>query len=308
MIRVVPIRLISVGLAFLFAAPTAIRGANLSQLTFGSNLDWDVSPSWSADGDRIAFGHYFLESPIHILHGEIRGLHLSDGAHLLFPGQSFGINQDPTWSPDGRVGYHDSSGRLWITDPSGTTALQLTDGFMDLQPAWSPSGDRIAFKSDRSGNDDIWIVNAGGGIPTKVTDDPAADTRPSWSPDGTRIVFLSERSENPDLWIVGANGGEVQQITFGPRREDSPAWSPDGKWIAFVAEEDLWVMPAQGGDAIQITTGAGANEPAWSPDSSKLAFFSSLSGQLRIWIASELGVMAVETSTWTRIKALYRPK
>ena len=70
---------------------------------------------------------------------------------------------------------------IYTMDSDGSNVERLTDysGYDD-SPAWSPSGDRIVFVSERDGHRDLWIVNADGSNPTQLTDDEATDIHPDW--------------------------------------------------------------------------------------------------------------------------------
>ncbi len=72
--------------------------------------------------------------------------------------------------------------------PAPATRLTVHDA-SDSFPAWSPDGRRIAFESDRDGNDEIYVMNADGSGVTRLTDNDAIDRSPAWSPDGRRIAF-----------------------------------------------------------------------------------------------------------------------
>jgi Tol biopolymer transport system component/DNA-binding winged helix-turn-helix (wHTH) protein len=92
--------------------------------------------------------------------------------------------------------------------------LTFSSGLQD-EPSWSPDGRMVAFSSDRSGNLDIWIQAVDGGNPVQVTTSPAHDWQPDWSTDGRRLVFRSERGGG-GLYVVPILGGAEQQIaTFG---------------------------------------------------------------------------------------------
>jgi TolB protein len=85
---------------------------------------------------------------------------------------------------------------------------QLTDekSATDWDPMWSPDGTRIAFASRRSGNADIWMINADGTHLVQLTSDPTEDYAPTWSPDGTKIAFTSKRTGAHEVWILDLNG------------------------------------------------------------------------------------------------------
>ncbi len=70
----------------------------------------------------------------------------------------------------------------------------------DRDPAWSPESGRIAFYSDRDGNNDIYVMDADGGNVRNLTRHPANEYHPTWSPDGTRIAFSSDRDGTGEIY------------------------------------------------------------------------------------------------------------
>jgi TolB protein len=140
--------------------------------------------------------------------------------------------------------------------------------FFDL----SPDGKQLAVSSDRHGNQDLYILPAGGGELTPLTTDPTADWSPRWSPDGSEIAFYSYRSGNRDIWVMPARGGPARQITSDPGQDWFPSWSPDGREIAFhstTATGSLSMVGAKGGEPRQVATGI-ATGAEWSPDGQSL--------------------------------------
>src|SRR5205807_22645 len=104
-----------------------------------------------------------------------------------------------------------------------------------------PNGSKIAFESDRTGNTDVWAMNADGTGQVDLTNNPASDGGPSWSPDGTQIAFATDRNGDGDIYKMNANGSSPVDLStyLGGRlgnAEHSPAWSPDGTRIAEVIE------------------------------------------------------------------------
>jgi pimeloyl-ACP methyl ester carboxylesterase/dipeptidyl aminopeptidase/acylaminoacyl peptidase len=138
-------------------------------------------------------------------------------------------------------------------------------------------GQVIAFTSERDGNSEIYVMNADGSNPQRLTDDPAYDAWPTWSPDGSRIAFMSDRSGNPDIYVMDADGSNVRQLTSDPANDIWPEWSPDGRRIAFPSRRDgnfeLYVINADGTNLQRLTNTPGHEDfPAWSPDGTKIVF------------------------------------
>jgi Tol biopolymer transport system component len=190
---------------------------------------------------------------------------------------------------------------LFVPFAAVADGTQLTfDPAWDRAPAWSPDGRQIAFTSDRSGNWDVWVIPATGGVATQITFDPTDDGAPCWSPDGAQIVFSSERSGNWDIWAIPATGGAATQITIHPGIDRDPDWSPDGNQVAFASDRsgnsDIWAIPAAGGDATQITTDPSDEyHPAWSPDGSQIAYV----GEAGISLIPATGGDPTSLDQWT---------
>ncbi len=92
----------------------------------------------------------------------------------------------------------------------GTEVRQLTDNDdWDWFPAWSPDGTRIAFESDRDGDDEIFVMKADGTQVRQLTDNDDRDSGPAWSPDGKHIAFVSNRYGNSEIFVMNADGTDV---------------------------------------------------------------------------------------------------
>ena len=94
-------------------------------------------------------------------------------------------------------------------------------------PSWSPNGKRITFASDRKGdlvNIEIYVMDADGSNPQRLTENRVYDWQPSWSPDGERIAFVSDRDGNSEIYVMDADGGNPQNLTNNPHSDIHPAW------------------------------------------------------------------------------------
>jgi Tol biopolymer transport system component len=155
----------------------------------------------------------------------------------------------------------------------------------DDSPSISPAGDRIAFVSNRTGNEEIWVCDRNGGRLVQLTSFKGPGTgTPRWSPDGHWIAFDSLSAGDSNIYVIGADGGAPRRLTTGRSSNFMPSWSAEGKWIYFKSDrsgnDQIWKIPFTRGAATQLTRG-GACEAFASPDG-KLVYFTK-HGWAAIW-------------------------
>ena len=100
-----------------------------------------------------------------------------------------------------------------------------TERNQNFLPAWSPDGKRLALVSNRDGNSEIYVMNADGSSPRRLTNHPMIDVTPTWSPTGNQIAFTSDRSGSPQIYIVDVDGAGLRRVTTESYC-DRPTWSP----------------------------------------------------------------------------------
>jgi Tol biopolymer transport system component len=189
----------------------------------------------------------------------------------------------PGWAPDGKTIVFrrsppgNSKGDVWAINADGSDPhpLVVSAGADERYPVFSADGTRLAFNSDRDGQYEIYVANADGSAPQRLTTDPGYDSAPSWAPDGTRIAFERgaglDLDSTKDIWIMSATGAGQTQLTFQAGVVDEgPAFSPDGTQIAFTSGRDgnyeIYRMGADGSAQTRLTALVTKEEsPDWGP-------------------------------------------
>jgi hypothetical protein len=236
------------------------------------------------------------------------------GLHELAPGKPAEDGKvAPDISPDGTTVVFASwgpIGRIWSVPIDGTTPMLLTtncsgaeDDCNELDPAYSPTGNRIAFVQDTHGAEPtsvIGIRDIGAGTvsfieSTRVPLDESQLRQPSWSPDGNRVVYhLDSQGLTEDhpskirLWIVNIDGSGLVQLPApaGQAEAADPDWSPDGSLIVFstMANREgegrggnpgIFTIRPDGTDLTQLCAPClqGGVAPSWTPDGRHILFF-----------------------------------
>jgi len=153
---------------------------------------------------------------------------------------------------------------------------------------------RIAFVSNRMGNEDIYITSPAGesDLLANLTNHPARDWHPMWSPQGDKILFNSNRDGRDTLYTMNFDGTDVLSLFPGESYNDYDAvWSPDGTQIAFTSDRvagsgrEIFTVNADGTNLQQITDdNLLVGDPAWSPDGQELVFWQMQNdGQIHLF-------------------------
>jgi Tol biopolymer transport system component/serine/threonine protein kinase len=271
-----------------------VTGKNPVNLTKDS-LDDDTQPSFSPDGERIAFRSEREGGGVFVMGATGENVkRITD----------FGYN--PTWSPDGNEIVVTTGWFLRVEDAGTSVTGQLfrvniTTGERRLisgkignakQPHWSPHGDRVAYWQIDGGQRDILTVAVGGGDSVSVTNDPWVDWNPVWSPDGRYLYFSSDRGGSMNLWRVrideksGKTLSAVEQVTTPSPSSGFISFSRDGHQLAYVQQVRNWNVYTIGldpsgevaiGQPFPVTQGSKELAfPDVSPDGQWIAFTSRL--------------------------------
>ncbi|HWM91179.1 MAG TPA: protein kinase [Thermoanaerobaculia bacterium] len=161
----------------------------------------------------------------------------------------------------------------------------------ESDPAVSPDGRYIAFRSERDGGG-LFIMGATGESVRRLT---GFGYNPAWSPDGREIVFARQEGSDPaqrfdvsKLWRIPAEGGEPRLLVGEDATQ--PAWSPQGLRIAYwsfsadTGQRSIWTVLRDGSDPVQAVANTHLNwNPVWSPDGRYLYFLSDRNGSRNVW-------------------------
>jgi Tol biopolymer transport system component len=206
-------------------AATGIPEREIPGEPFLFEAPYMVRPVLSPGADRLAYSRQ----------GKIELVDLAGGrpAYLLPPGPA--DDRMPVWS---RQGGHLAFVRdrdIYVVRADGSGLRNLTaDGADNLDPEWSPTGDRIAFSSRRTGQERIWTIAVDGSDRRTVTRDGEApdhqEFHPSWSPDGSEIVFErwggADAREGADIYIASVTTGTTRPLAVSPGFDGLPSWGP----------------------------------------------------------------------------------
>jgi Tol biopolymer transport system component len=175
----------------------------------------------------------------------------------------------------------------------GGKAVNLTESAADdSEPAFSPDGNFIAFRSERDGGG-LFLMGATGESVRRLTD---TGYDPAWSPDGKEIVYATAAGDDPRDWGTHSQLWRIE--VANPSRRHlvtdvdgvQPSWSPGGQRVAFWSvptgggQRTLWTVPVSGGKPVRVTDDTSYNwSPAWSPDGRYLYFASDRKGSMNLW-------------------------
>jgi len=232
-----------------------------------------------------------------------------DGANPRRVTVNRSINMLPSWSPDGKsvayISYRNIMPELftaWIYE-GRSSGFAAGKGGKIYAHAFSPDGKRIAYAyspaAGRGGGSDmdLYVANADGTQPQRLTNTAAADTAPTWSPTGREIAFTrSLVIGQPQIYVMDSEGLNTRRVSTIGTYNDGPSWNPAKEFteIAYTSRIDgrfeVAVVDLANGQTRQITQGRGNCEaPSWAPNGRHLVFCCENRGRWQIAISDRNG-------------------
>lgn len=286
-------------------ALTGQDGMYLSRVTVASDkgtapsreifvMDWDgansekisnhrsiaLSPTWSLDGKKLAYTAYVSRGRSKARNAD---LFLYDFGTKKSQPISFrqGLNSGASFSPDNHIYLTISQGNspnIYKISYQGDIVSKITNGpagAMNVEPAVSRDGKKIAFSSDRAGRTMIYTMNIDGSNVKRITFAGQFNASPAWSPDGKKIAFAGQTGSNFDIFVMNEDGSNMVKLTSAarqngkPSNNEDPTWSPDGRFVMYTSDRtgknQLFISTPDGLEERQITKdSANYYKPKWS--------------------------------------------
>jgi Tol biopolymer transport system component/C-terminal processing protease CtpA/Prc len=216
---------------------------------------------------------------------------------------------EPSVSPTTNEIAFVSGGDIWTVPSTGGEArLLISNPANDTRPLFSPDGKQLAFMSNRTGNEDIFVLTLATGDVRRITYDDGNDHLDAWSRDGKYLYFSTASNDinaMNDVYRVSANGGTPMPVTadrFATEYWAAPA--PNANAVAFTAkgtvagqwwrrghshldESEIWLVTSPNqSPKYEKLSGGGAKEawPMWSPDGKRVYFMSDRGGAENLWV------------------------
>jgi tricorn protease len=249
------------------------------------NVFW---PSMSADGKTIVYEDNFGIWKLDVASGKSSEIKLDittdekDNEHEIETVSDEVDNFD--LSPSGRRAAISARGQiLTIATERGDITRIAPDAMASRSdsPKWSPDGKYIAYVSDRSGRDEVWISDPEGNAPKKITELDNEKGALVWAPDSSRLLFTAADRKLYGYSVADAKTAVLSSSDRG--RINSVAVSPDSKWVSFTKQDatlrsHVYIIPSGGGEERRLADDAivySETNAVWTADGRYIVFTSA---------------------------------
>jgi TolB protein len=246
-------------------------------------MDWDaansikisnhqsiaLSPAWSPDAKMVAYTVYVQRAKSKLRNADMYLYDLSTGKREPLSYRE-GMNSGAAFDPNGKYIYltisQGSHPDIYKINYTGEIISKITNGpsgAMNVEPAISPDGKRLAFSSDRPGRTMIYTMNADGSNIKRITFAGQFNASPAWSPDGKKIAFAGQTGSNFDIFVMNDDGTNMIRLTSAkrpnghPANNEDPTWSPDGRFVMYASDRtgksQIYFSTADGSEERRVT-------------------------------------------------------
>ncbi len=254
-------------------------GVNAEKLTNHNSIA--ISPSWSPDAKKIAYTAYVQKKSTKLRNADmfLFDIEKSKRTNLSF---RTGINSGATFSPKGDAIFLTISQgvtpNIYKIGINGDLQGKITNGpsnALNVEPAISPDGKKIAFSSDRSGKPMIYTMDIDGSNVSRITFGGVFNSSPAWSPDGKRIAFAGQDAGNFDVFVMDVSGQNLSRVTSAKKANgkaadnEDPHFSPDGRFIVYTSnrsgKNQIYFSTVDGSEERRVTQDSyNYFKPKWS--------------------------------------------
>jgi len=242
-------------------------GANLRYLSTGQELV--LTPRFSPTRQEITYMSYGMDNVPRVYLQQI------EVAQRELVGSFPNMTIAPRFSPDGQkvimsLLQDNGSANIFTMDLRTRTTTRLTSTLaIDTSASYAPDGSQIVFESDRSGRPQIYVMNADGSNPQRVSSGDGSYSTPVWSPRGDYIAFTRQLQGQFSIGVIRPDGTGERLLTTGFHNE-GPTWAPNGRVLMFFRQQPgsgarIHTIDISGRNERTLPTPNDASDPAWSP-------------------------------------------